>query len=219
MLTEYNGDPVAGGTFPALIWKSFMLKALKDLPDATPQQFASPPSYYSSPAYVVMRDGHAQLDNGVCRNVFHVYVFSDGGPQQRANCRANEVQVPNLIGSRKSNAIARLQAQPLTPLLVYKPAKPRQVPGIVVDQIPGPARRLSANDRVTVVLAKPLHGVVPSVVGLRLERALPKLDKLNLATTVRPENADSKLRVLRQWPRAGVAAAPGMQVRLAVRAG
>ena len=24
MLTEYHGDAVAGGTFPALIWKSFM---------------------------------------------------------------------------------------------------------------------------------------------------------------------------------------------------
>ena len=220
MLTEYNGDPVAGGTFPALIWKRFMDLALKDL-HATPEdfQFPSPPSYYSSPAYVVMRDGHAQLDNGVCRNVFHVYVFSDGGPQQRANCRANEVQVPNLIGSRKSAAIAALLAQPLKPLVVYKPATPRQVPGIVVAQNPGPAKRLSANDLVTVVLAKPLHGVVPSVVGLRLDRALPRLAKLNLAPTIQPEDADSKRRVLRQWPRPGVAAAPGMRIKLAVRAG
>ncbi len=218
MLTEFNGDPVAGGTYPALIWKRFMTLALKDRPDP-PTQFSSPPSYYSSPAYVVMRDGHAQLDNGVCRNPFHVYVFSQGGPQQRANCRANEVQVPNLIGSRKNAAIAALQAQPLRPLVVYKPAKARQMPGIVVGQNPGPARRLSANDLVTVVLAKPLHGVVPRLVGLRLERALPKLAKLNLAPTIQPENADSKRRVLRQWPRAGVAAAPGMRVKLAVRAG
>jgi penicillin-binding protein 1A len=219
MLTEFNGDPVAGGTFPALIWKSFMLNALEDLPDAEPEQFPSPPSYYSSPAYVVMRDGHMQLDNGVCRNVFHVYVFSPGGPQQRANCRANEVQVPNLIGARKNAAIAALQAQPLKPLVVYKPAAPRQMPGVVVAQNPGPARRLSANQLVTLVLAKPLHGIVPSVVGLRLERALPKLERLNLATTIRPDDADSSRRVLRQWPRPGVAAAPGMQVRLAVRAG
>ncbi|MGZ8695030.1 MAG: PBP1A family penicillin-binding protein, partial [Gaiellaceae bacterium] len=219
MLTEYNGDPVAGGTFPALIWKSFMLKALEDLPDATPEQFPSPPSYYSSPAYVVMRDGHMQLDNGVCRNPFHVYVFSEGGPQQRANCRANEVQVPNLIGIRKNAAIAALQAEPLRPLVVYKPAAPRQMPGVVVAQSPGPARRLSANQLVTLVLAKPLHGVVPNVVGLRLDRALPKLERLNLATTIRPDNADSSRRVLRQWPRPGVAAAPGMQVRLAVRVG
>jgi penicillin-binding protein 1A len=218
MLTEFNGDPVAGGTYPALIWKRFMTLALKDL-GATPQPFESPPAYYSSPAYVVMRDGHAQLDNGVCRNPFHVYVFSSGGPQQRANCRANEVQVPNLIGARKGDAIARLQAQPLRPLVLYKPAEPRQMPGVVISQTPGPAKRLSANDMVTVVLAKPLHGVVPKLVGLRLERALPKLERLNLAPTIQPEDADSKHRVLRQWPRAGVAAAPGMRVKLAVRAG
>ena len=28
MLTEYHGKPVVGGTFPALIWKAFMKKAL-----------------------------------------------------------------------------------------------------------------------------------------------------------------------------------------------
>ena len=30
MLTEFHGEAVAGGTFPALIWKTFMEKALKD---------------------------------------------------------------------------------------------------------------------------------------------------------------------------------------------
>ena len=30
MLTEFHGDAVTGGSFPALIWKSFMEKALKD---------------------------------------------------------------------------------------------------------------------------------------------------------------------------------------------
>ena len=33
MLTEYNGDAVAGGTFPALIWKSFMERTLAYLHD------------------------------------------------------------------------------------------------------------------------------------------------------------------------------------------
>src|SRR4029079_4013728 len=30
MLTEFHGDAVTGGSFPALIWKSFMEKALKN---------------------------------------------------------------------------------------------------------------------------------------------------------------------------------------------
>ena len=40
MLTEYHGDAVAGGTFPALIWKSFMERTLDYLHDA-PQDFPS----------------------------------------------------------------------------------------------------------------------------------------------------------------------------------
>ena len=31
MLTEFEGDPVAGGTFPAPIWKEFATKALRTL--------------------------------------------------------------------------------------------------------------------------------------------------------------------------------------------
>ncbi len=32
METEFNGEPVSGGTLPALIWKAFMTKALADEP-------------------------------------------------------------------------------------------------------------------------------------------------------------------------------------------
>ncbi len=39
MLTEFQGDAVAGGTFPALIWKSFMEQALPYLKDE-PESFA-----------------------------------------------------------------------------------------------------------------------------------------------------------------------------------
>ena len=42
MLTEYHGRPVAGGTFPAQIWKSFMESALAAI-DAQPASFPSPP--------------------------------------------------------------------------------------------------------------------------------------------------------------------------------
>ena len=34
MLTEFNGEAVTGGSFPALIWKSFVEKALKGVPAA-----------------------------------------------------------------------------------------------------------------------------------------------------------------------------------------
>jgi beta-lactam-binding protein with PASTA domain len=116
-------------------------------------------------------------------------------------------------------AVSRLQAQPLKPLIVYKAARPLQWPNSVVAQIPSPEHRLAANDVVTLVLAKPLHGIVPRVVGLPLDAALPKLEKLKLSPNVRPSDAASSRRVLRQSPRPGVAAAPGMTVKLVVRGG
>jgi penicillin-binding protein 1A len=218
MLTEFNGEPVAGGTFPARIWKNFMQSALKTL-KAEPESFEPPPPIYASSRYVVMRDGRLQLDNGVCRGAFQVVVFSEGGPQQTANCKENEVQVPDLVGVRRDEAISILRAQPLQPLVVYKAALPRQPVGFVVGQDPKAARRLTANQIVTLVLPKPLHGVVPRVVGLPLQRALRKLQRLNLAPKIQPDDAEAGRRVLRQWPRPGVAAAPGMLVKLVVRSG
>ena len=51
MLTEYHGRPVAGGTYPALIWKAFMEKALPYRLEGTRRgSFAQPPYLYASPA-------------------------------------------------------------------------------------------------------------------------------------------------------------------------
>ena len=48
MLTEFHGRPVAGGTFPALIWKTFAQSALKAMGrQGSPQTFAYPPSLYT----------------------------------------------------------------------------------------------------------------------------------------------------------------------------
>jgi membrane peptidoglycan carboxypeptidase len=218
MLTQFHGDPVAGGTYPALIWKAFMLKALKEQKDK-PTPFPSASGLYASPSYVVYRDGQLERDNGICKGAFRVWTFSTGGPARTADCRENEVQVPNLIGMRRTAAVSRLEAQPLKQLIVYKAARPRQWPNTVVAQIPRPLRRTVANDTVTLVLAKPLHGLVPRLIGLPLNAALSKLAKLKLSPNVRPTDAASSRRVLRQFPAAGVAAAPGMTVKLVVRGG
>ena len=41
MQTQFHGHPVAGGTFPALIWKAFMTKALAYL-NLPPESFPLP---------------------------------------------------------------------------------------------------------------------------------------------------------------------------------
>src|SRR5439155_978272 len=67
MTYEFHGKPVAGGTFPALIWKSFMERALPYLRDP-PESFPPATMPYASPKNVTYRDGRLQLDNGYCRD-------------------------------------------------------------------------------------------------------------------------------------------------------
>jgi Uncharacterized protein conserved in bacteria len=85
----------------------------------------------------------------------------------------------------------------------------------VLDQFPRKGR-LSSHDSVTLVLAKPLHGIVPKVIGLSLRTARRKLRARGLVPVIE-RFADGRAgRVLAQGPVAGVAAGPGMKIRLIV---
>ena len=217
MLTEYHGRAVAGGTFPAQIWKTFMQSALTALRSA-PEGFATPPYLSVATRRVTYRDGRTQLDNGNCRDTTLVVYFTGRGPATTANCKLHEVDVPNVVGWRLAAARVRLEAQPLTPQLIYKPALPGQRVDTVLRQFPR-AGSLSSFDRVTLVLAKPLHGVVPSTVGLPLRAARAKLYDRKLLPAISFGTAKTRGKrglVLSQQPRGGVAAAPGMKVRLVV---
>jgi beta-lactam-binding protein with PASTA domain len=126
------------------------------------------------------------------------------------------VSVPVLVRTEVSEARARLAAEPLTPTVVYKWARPGQRPGMVVGQIPR-SGTLSANDEVTLVVTKPRYGVVPRVVGLRLEPALRRLERVKLRPVVpKRDGDDPSPKIVRQFPAGGVAAAPGMTVRLVI---
>ena len=167
MLSEYHGSPVAGGTFPAQIWKSFMQPALKLL-GAQPESFPAPPYLSASAKRVTYRDGRIELDNGRCRDVSLLVYFTGRGPATTANCKVNEVDVPNVIGLRLDAARVRLEAQPLTPQVIYSPAKAGQRLNVVLRQFPK-AGTLSSFGHVTLVLAKPLHGTRAEGHRARLE--------------------------------------------------
>ena len=139
------------------------------------------------------------------------------GRQKVANCKPNEVEVPDLIGQSVQAARARLAGQPLTPSISYRPAKPGQRLDLVLDQSPRRGR-LSAYDKVVLVLAQPTHGVVPKLIGLPVDRAQRKLERRGLKVEVAKAQSGRPGRVVFQLPRAGVAAAPGMLVRIAVAA-
>jgi membrane peptidoglycan carboxypeptidase len=216
MLTEYDGEAVAGGTFPAQIWKSFMQKALPHL-SAEPEQFDSPPSMYSSARLVVNRGGRLLLDNGLCRQAKEVVYFAEFGPSRTANCKENEVDVPRVVGMTLEQAKARLAAQPLNAFVVYDRARPKQRVDIVVNQRPA-GGTLSSFDDVTLVLVKAVHGVVPDVKGKTLAAARARLVKRKLRLKILRVPGEAG-RVVSQRPPAGVAAAPGMLVTLSVGRG
>jgi penicillin-binding protein 1A len=213
MQTDYHGSPVVGGTYPALIFKTFMQNALRYL-RAAPDGFPAPPARYVGTQAVVLRHGRLVRDNGYCRGTRTVAFFGDATTPV-ADCKPNEVDVPRVVGERLAAARARLAAQPLTPSVVYKPAAPKQRVDIVIGQIPS-GGTLSSGDKVTLVLAKPLHGVVPRLVGLPLAKARARLERRHLGVTV---DGGSAGKVVSQRPAGGVAAAPGMTVTLTVAGG
>ena len=218
MLDEYHGSPVAGGTFPAKIFKAFMEDALPRL-EAEPESFPSPSYPYASPRSVMFRDGKWRADNGYCRGTRQVQYFYGTGPDTKADCKPNEVEVPRVLGLTYEQAVERLALQPLEAEPVFKPAVPRQRVGYVLGQLPKVGTRLSAYDTVQLVVAKPVYGVVPRLVGLPLAKARERLDERQLLPVIRRKAATGRVgRVLSQQPLPGVAAAPGLRVRLVVSA-
>ena len=215
----YHGQPVMGGTYPALIWKSLMEHAFtyleKNDPSGQwePQYFANPSYPYSSAKQVVWRDNKLMLDNGNCRNSYPLEYFSGSGPASVAPCKPNEVEVPNVVGMKLDDAKSRLALQPLNAEVFYQRAKPLQRPGVVVRQIPKKGT-LSSYDNVIVVLAKPVDGLVPDVEGLTLAEARAKLKSLGLRLRAGAFVQGRSGHVVAQQPRAGGAAKPGMTVTL-----
>ena len=210
MLTEFNGEEVAGGTLPALIWREFVEK----VPEDEDRWFDDPPYLGGINQWVVQRDGKWQLDNGYCRGARLVAYFSDERPDEEADCKPNEVSVPRVVGMTEAGAKATLAAKPLGAKVVYEPARPGALPGLVVRQDP---RRggLSAHDEVTVVVAKARFGVLPNFVGSSLadvQREARRL-KVRLDAKIAPGREGT---VLRQRPEPGVAVAPGLRIRLVV---
>ena len=210
MRTDYHGDPVAGGTFPAEIWREFIEQVDED----GGSSFELPPYLGGSATWVVKRDGKWQLDNGYCREARLLVYFSGRGPENEADCKQNEVAVPLVLGLTPEGAADRLAAQPLSTTVVYKPAKPGTLPGIVVDQFPR-SGGLSANDDVTIVVSKARAGVLPNFVGSSFEDAERVAESMKLR--VRAGTAPGREGVvLRQIPKPGVAVAPGLGVKLVV---
>ena len=218
MRTEFGGEPVTGGTLPALIWKEFVSRYEEDKEDAVAAasdvSFDGVPYLGAVPMWVVKRGSAWVRDNQYCRGAKLIVFFSGRGPEDVADCKPNEVTVPTVIGLREASAVARLAAQPLGAEVVYKPARAGRTPGLVLDQRPR-SGGLSANDDVMLVVSKARYGLLPNFVGSSIEDVGRELKRLKLRGQVVTADGDAGT-VLRQVPAAGVSIAPRMTVRLVV---
>jgi len=211
MLTEFGGEPVAGGTLPAQIWSTFV-RSVSDEDDGS--SFDFPPYLGAVPTWVVKRGGEWRLDNGHCRGSRLLVYFSGDVPERTADCKPNEVQVPLVVGMTEEAAVARLAGQPLDAELVYEPAKPGRPPSIVLNQEPK-AGGLSANDSVRLWVSAAQHGLVPNFVGSSLADASREVRRLKLRPRVVTAPGPMGV-VIEQTPHAGLTAAPRMRIRLVV---
>ena len=164
MMTEFHGDSVAGGTFPALIWKTFAQSALR-AKNEPPELFPAPMYESAAPYEVVYRNNRWLLDNGNCQDAHEVMYVSGFAPEREASCKRNEVDVPRVVGASLEDAKARLASTPLEAQVVTRPAKAGERIGYVVAQFPARGT-LSAYDTVRLLIPRALHGVVPDLVGL-----------------------------------------------------
>jgi penicillin-binding protein 1A len=217
METEFEGDPVAGGTFPALIWKTFAEKALDHL-EEPPESFPYP-SYQSVVArQVVYRDNRIMLDNGNCKGARQILYFTGSGPSAEADCKPNEVDVPNVVGMRLAAAKDQLYSMPLTADVVWRQARPGQQLGRVIAQRPE-SGTLSSWSTVRIVLPRSPNGRIPDVVGLEVDNARSRLARRQLGVKQTYVDGGEPGVVLTQFPRAGLAATRNMTVRLVIGRG
>jgi penicillin-binding protein 1A len=217
MLTEFEGEPVAGGTYPAMIWKTFVEGALRHMnePSAT---FPTPLYEPTTAVRVAYRDGEWLLDNGYCGTVREIIYVVGFAPEEEADCKPNEVAVPRVVGASVEEARAELAATPLSVEVLTRPANPGEQLGVVVSQYPKPGGTLSSWDTVRIVTPKPTDGVVPRVVGLDVARAEEVLASRGLVPVVQTEDAEASI-VLAQRPTAGAAAGRDLEVTLRVGRG
>ena len=175
MLTEFSGEPVAGGTLPTQIWHAFMTAADKQLKLA-PEQFPPTPYIPAQDKRIVWRGGSYKLDNGLCPGTRVVAYFAGRGPSTQAKCYANEVSVPLVIGKTVDTANEVLAQQPLRSELIGVPTKAGKHPGYVENQEPRDGY-LSANDSVRLYVTRPdpRYGLLPNLVGSSLTAARARL--------------------------------------------
>jgi hypothetical protein len=211
MRTEFAGRPVSGGTLPALLWKDFMTRALEGV---EPSEFEGAPYLPTETRRVVRRGGGWKLDNGYCPGTVSIVYVAGRAPSDAAQCYADEVTVPVVVGDTTAAAESALSSARLGSDVILIPAPPGKRPGLVVKQEPR-GGYLSAGSPVKLFVTHAQDGLVPNLVGSSEADARTLMRKLRLKPTVTYEDGPTGV-VLEQSLQPGVAVEPGLRMALVV---
>jgi penicillin-binding protein 1A len=216
MLTQYNGEPVFGGTLPAIAWSKFEQTALAGQPVLS-FEHPSPPAAES----VLIDTANGLRANPSCPRARSEVIALDKVPSTWSTCSATIVTMPDLNGMYPKNARRLVDRSGLIPKLVSVPAKPGETPGHVVAQTPGAAEPAEVGKRVTIYWARKVqHVTVPKVLGKSEAQARSALCVAGLKPVVEHSSVvGERGAVILQTPPALVSAPRGSQVILEVVAG
>jgi penicillin-binding protein 1A len=145
-MKNVHGRTVTGGSFPAEIWAAFMKNALADVPA---NDFERPDGLRSE---TICRDS-GELATEWCEDTGSALFLSDAVP---GDCSVHTgpviVDLPNLIGKTKEEAIALLNQLKLLFKIREKPSD--TVPeGIVSDQDPRGGSEVTTDTVITIVIS------------------------------------------------------------------
>ncbi len=147
---------VYGGTWPAQIWRLFMLKAAAELPE---REFPTPLVGYVTMAVDSTQDPYCLPNAYTLPQHIDVLEFIEG-TQPSAECTtptsAQLVTVPSVIGMSQADAEALLAESGF--YVVVEVQESTQPPGTVIYQSPGAGTDLEQTSTVTLTVSQALGG-------------------------------------------------------------
>lgn len=174
-----RGINVAGGTFPATIWRAFMLRALAGVPTSEFPSYMEPSQ---QPAAVCTLSG--ALASRWCPARIKAYYYRGSEPTQVCTLHGPEqVAMPSVEGSTLERAKALLREAALDWEVTYVPCEPAQQ-GIVLKQRPSPGEAVLQGTKVSLRVGEGPLGVVPHVTDIFAGAARKLIEDAGFACTV-----------------------------------
>lgn len=166
-MTSVHGKKVTGGSFPAEIWAKFMKAALANTPAS---EFQVPKGLTS--ATICLDSG--QLAGDLCPNKGTGLFLSNAMPVAcQLHATPVAVEVPNLIGTMKADALAKLAALGLAASVEEKNVS--GVPaGMVADQDPRFGGQAAPGSTVKVIVSTGTPKNAEPVASFKFTPAAPK---------------------------------------------